>query len=237
MSDNRPNVNANELPPEVTRNIDSLWRRTGIDRADVESYLAEAWANFEDPKVWYTVAYRRCVDHRRREHGRTGPNIRTSVIFDSPAYEGKNLTTVGDLLINAHPEEECDYSHVETVTDLAKILVGLPDDELAALFRHYWLKIPNTHPSQQVVCARALRHAKNQRAQKPSTGQTGPLAPKQIEVLTLAARGLSVKLIALEMDRSTNTVKRHLELIAKKLNSNNTTHSVAIAIQAGWIRL
>ncbi len=60
------------------------------------------------------------------------------------------------------------------------------------------------------------------------------LSPKELEVLRRAARGLSNKLIAGDMSISEHTVKGYLKNIMAKLDANDRTHAVTIAIQRGF---
>lgn len=235
------NVDQNCLPIELTQLAFRLAQRTGVDEADALSYLAEAWSEFDDPKLWYTVAFRKCVDHHRRENGRSNFQQQAVPLFDLPVGKDRQTTSLGELLLNSQAPEDDEYTNVDNTVDIIAILDGLPDNDLAALFRHFWLRIPEKKNSPRMVSyIRALRHAKtepDQRSPVICRNKECPLSTKQLAALTLAAKGLSVKLIALELYVEPNTIKTHLKLVAQKLKSKNTTHSVAIAIQAGWISL
>lgn len=62
-----------------------------------------------------------------------------------------------------------------------------------------------------------------------------PLSLREVEVLTLAARGLSVCKIAETLTISPATVKTHLEHIYRKLGVRDRTAAVAHALRAGFI--
>ena len=62
-----------------------------------------------------------------------------------------------------------------------------------------------------------------------------PLSLREVEVLTLAARGLSVRGIAETLTISPATVKTHLEHIYRKLGVRDRTAAVANALRAGFI--
>lgn len=62
-----------------------------------------------------------------------------------------------------------------------------------------------------------------------------PLSVREVEVLTLAARGLSVCGIAETLTISPATVKTHLEHIYRKLGVRDRTAAVANALRAGFI--
>jgi two-component system response regulator DesR len=64
---------------------------------------------------------------------------------------------------------------------------------------------------------------------------TGPLSPREIDVLKLTANGSSVQEIANVLFLSTGTVRNHLTSIGTKLNARTRVDAVRIARDAGWI--
>ncbi|GGC74822.1 DNA-binding response regulator [Undibacterium terreum] len=63
------------------------------------------------------------------------------------------------------------------------------------------------------------------------------LSPREIEVLKLAAVGQSNKRICALLEISEDTVKAHMKSIMAKLEANDRTHAVTIALQRGIIIL
>lgn len=63
------------------------------------------------------------------------------------------------------------------------------------------------------------------------------LSPKEAEVLTLVARGLSNKEIAAQLGKAAGTIKIHVQNILEKLGASDRTHAVTIATQRGIIRV
>jgi DNA-binding NarL/FixJ family response regulator len=63
------------------------------------------------------------------------------------------------------------------------------------------------------------------------------LSPRELEVLTLVARGTSNKLIARDLRISETTVKTHLLHIFTKLGVDDRTAAVTIAMSRGVLRL
>lgn len=61
------------------------------------------------------------------------------------------------------------------------------------------------------------------------------LTDREIEVLRLIAIGTSNKAIAGRLDITENTVKTHVQSILTKLEANDRTHAVTIAIHRGYI--
>ncbi len=62
-----------------------------------------------------------------------------------------------------------------------------------------------------------------------------PLTPRELEVLTLMAHGLTVRAAAERLSISPATVKTHLEHIYNKLGASERTSAVAVALRSGLI--
>jgi DNA-binding NarL/FixJ family response regulator len=63
------------------------------------------------------------------------------------------------------------------------------------------------------------------------------LTDREIEVLRRVAAGQSNKRIALELSVSESTIKAHIHSILPKLNANDRTHAVTIAVRRGILDL
>jgi DNA-binding NarL/FixJ family response regulator len=76
---------------------------------------------------------------------------------------------------------------------------------------------------------------------RAEAGGLGPLfvklSPREIEILDLAARGNSNKIIARKLTISDQTVKNHVSAILRKLEVNDRTEAVVYALRNGWIRI
>jgi len=72
---------------------------------------------------------------------------------------------------------------------------------------------------------------------KPATAsdQVESLTPRELDVLRLAARGLTNRAIGHELGISHRTVQGHLASIYGKLNVNSRTEAVTEALRRGWI--
>lgn len=68
------------------------------------------------------------------------------------------------------------------------------------------------------------------------SGEEG-LTTREVQILTLIAGGHSNKSIASELAISEDTVKGHVSNILAKLNANDRTHAVTLAIRRGAIHL
>lgn len=62
-----------------------------------------------------------------------------------------------------------------------------------------------------------------------------PLSPREFEVLTLAAQGLTNKEIAYRLRLSERTVQFHMNSIFNKTDTNSRTEAVALAIKNNWL--
>ena len=61
------------------------------------------------------------------------------------------------------------------------------------------------------------------------------LSPREIEVLRSVAGGKSNKIVADELGISEDTVKGHMKNILSKLEANDRTHAVMIAVKRGFL--
>ena len=63
------------------------------------------------------------------------------------------------------------------------------------------------------------------------------LTRREIEVLTLSARGENAVQVANELGITKRTVEEHRQTIVRKLGASNITHAVAVALTSGIIGL
>jgi len=63
------------------------------------------------------------------------------------------------------------------------------------------------------------------------------LTPREVEVLSLIARGFGNKEVADVLGTASGTVKAHVQSILSKLGANDRTHAVTIALRRGIIHL
>jgi DNA-binding NarL/FixJ family response regulator len=70
----------------------------------------------------------------------------------------------------------------------------------------------------------------------PKESQAAPaLSSRQMEILTLAARGLTYKEVGEALCLSERTVKYHVGEILKRLHLKNRVQLIAYAVQMGWV--
>lgn len=64
-----------------------------------------------------------------------------------------------------------------------------------------------------------------------------PLSPRETEILAHIAEGNSNKRIAYALGIGEQTIKNHITSIMRKLNANDRTHAVVLAIRKGWLKI
>jgi len=69
----------------------------------------------------------------------------------------------------------------------------------------------------------------------PLAQQDHPFSPREREVLTLAARGLTNKEIAYRLGVSDRTVQFHMNSVFNKTGASSRTEAAMLALQRGWI--
>jgi DNA-binding NarL/FixJ family response regulator len=101
---------------------------------------------------------------------------------------------------------------------------------------------PNNYAARAVVTA-LMRLAKQAQSEalsladslQPQGTSEHPFSPREHEVLTLAAEGLTNKEIAYRLGISERTVQFHINSIFNKTATNSRTEAVAVALRNGWI--
>jgi len=100
----------------------------------------------------------------------------------------------------------------------------------------------NNYAARAVVAAlsRLARQAQSEALSlaeifQPQETSEHPFSPREHEVLTLAAEGLTNKEIAYRLGISERTVQFHINSIFNKTTTNSRTEAVALALRNGWI--
>jgi DNA-binding NarL/FixJ family response regulator len=73
-------------------------------------------------------------------------------------------------------------------------------------------------------------------AVSPESSPAPALSSRQMEILTLAAQGLTYKQVGEALYLSERTVKYHVGEILKRLHLKNRAQLIAYAVQMGWVR-
>ncbi|MFN2143797.1 MAG: response regulator transcription factor [Anaerolineales bacterium] len=101
---------------------------------------------------------------------------------------------------------------------------------------------PDNFPARAVVLAlgelarQALSEAEDLIADGINS-EDHPLSPRELEVLTLAAKGLTNKEIAYRLNLSERTIQFHMRSVFNKTTTNSRTEAVALGIARRWLEL
>jgi len=90
------------------------------------------------------------------------------------------------------------------------------------------------HPS---IIAKILKYGVRMQAEAGERRTEEPLSDRELEVLKLAAKGMSNKDIAEKLFLSVRTVKAHLSTIFNKVNVASRTEAIVKGVREGWITL
>ena len=125
------------------------------------------------------------------------------------------------------------------------LLTGLIDtlDLLNAQARAYERAIPpNNYPARAAVAAlgelarRAFAEARDLATSlEPRLPTHHPFSPRELQVLTLAAEGLTNKEIAYRLGLSERTIQFHLNSVFNKTGTSSRTEAATYAIRQGWL--
>ena len=101
---------------------------------------------------------------------------------------------------------------------------------------------PSNYPARAAVAAlsqlgrRALNEVRDAAAAlQPPPPAPHPFSPREFEVLTLAAEGLTNKEIAYRLGLSERTVQFHMNSIFNKTTTQSRTEAVALALRNNWL--
>ena len=124
-------------------------------------------------------------------------------------------------------------------------LAGLLDtlDLLVAQARAYERALPpNNYPARAAVAAlgelarQSLNEARDLAASlEPPPPALHPFSPRELQVLSLAAEGLTNKEIAYRLGISERTIQFHMNSIFNKTGTQSRTEAVALALCNSWI--
>ncbi len=138
------------------------------------------------------------------------------------------------LILSAYDDDQYVFALLEAGA-AGYLLKDVSADELVRAIRAVHAGEPVLHPAiARKVLARFAE--KKQQASEQSAGG-GALSAREIEVLRLAAKGMTNAAIAQELALSTRTVQVHLTHIFAKLGVASRTEAVIVALRRGWFSL
>ena len=116
-------------------------------------------------------------------------------------------------------------------------------DLLVEQAQAYERALPANNYAARAAVAALTRLARQAQSEALSVAETfqpqevseHPFSPREHQVLTLAAEGLTNKEIAYRLGISDRTVQFHINSIFHKTTTNSRTEAVALALRNGWI--
>lgn len=99
--------------------------------------------------------------------------------------------------------------------------------------------LTNDNPLEESSVAQKIRRLFNKLSPTNETAATNmtPLSPRQTQILNQIAKGHPNKWIARSLGISEQTVKNHVTSIMDKLDANDRTHAVVLAMLNGWLKI
>jgi DNA-binding NarL/FixJ family response regulator len=135
------------------------------------------------------------------------------------------------LVLSAYDDDAYVFALLEAGA-AGYLLKNAPVEELADAIR-------SVHKGESVLSPGVARKvlARFTRSQSEGGLDAAPLSIREMEVLRIAASGLSNRAIAQELSLSPRTVQLHLEHIFEKMAVGSRTEAVVTALKRGWLRL
>ncbi len=138
------------------------------------------------------------------------------------------------LILTAYDDDQYVFALLEAGA-AGYLLKDVSGDELVRAIRAVHAGEPVLHPAIARKVLDRVVQRQQASAGPPVDGES--LSDRELEVLRLAARGLSNAGIAQELDLSTRTVQVHLTHIFAKLGVGSRTEAVITALRRGWFTL
>jgi len=145
----------------------------------------------------------------------------------------KLLPSVIVLVLTGYDYDEYIFSLLEAGA-AGYLLKDVSGDQLVDAIRAVHAGEPVLHP---VVVRKLMTHLKSQAARTAEAQPQALLSQRELEVLKLAARGMSNKDIGEGLFISIRTVQAHLRGIFNKLGVGSRSEAVIYGLKRGWFTL
>ena len=137
------------------------------------------------------------------------------------------------LILTAYDYEQYIFSLLE-VGAAGYLLKDVSSHELITAINTVYRGDVVLHPAIARKVMQRFQHTKDQQAEKEISGL---LTEREIDVLKMAAKGMSNSAIAEELHFSVRTIESHLGTIFNKLGVGSRTEAAIQAIKKGWLTL
>ncbi len=201
-----------------------------VVRQGIRRFLEEA----DDIEVVAEAANGREALERVREHR---PDVAV-VDIRMPEMSGVEVTRrirerypqIRVLILTAYDDDPYVFALLQAGAD-GYVLKTASGDELVQAVRTVYQGQSALSPE---IATKVVRQAVTG---KPATAadQVEPLTPRELDVLRLAAKGLTNKAIGHQLGISHRTVQGHLASIYGKLGVSSRTEAVTEALRRGWL--
>ena len=138
-----------------------------------------------------------------------------------------NLSQVGILVLTAYDDDPYITAVLQAGANGYVLKTASPAEIIQA--------VRDVHAGKSALDATITQKLIAQIANRRETAEVKPLTGREMEVLTLAAKGYTNKAIARQLNISDRTVQGHLAHIFDKLYANSRTEAVMRAVSLGWI--
>ena len=143
------------------------------------------------------------------------------------------LPSTAVLILSGYDYDEYIFGLLEAGA-AGYLLKDVSGDELIGAIRAVYAGEPVLHP---VVARKLMTRV---RSQVSTTAEAGPqeiLTQRELEVLKLAAKGMSNKDIAEALNISVRTVQAHLRDIFNRLGVGSRSEAIVYGLKKGWFSL
>ena len=136
------------------------------------------------------------------------------------------------LVLTAYDDDEYVYAILQAGA-AGYLLKNARGSEVVDAVRRIYAGESVLHPA---IAQKVLSHARRKMT-SPDEHPSASLTERELEVLRLAARGLSNREIAIELVVSPRTIQSHMANIFGKLQAGSRTEAVMVGLRQGWIAL
>jgi NarL family two-component system response regulator LiaR len=137
------------------------------------------------------------------------------------------------LVLSAYDDDEYVFAFLE-VGAAGYLLKDVSADELIKAIRSVHAGESVLHPA---VTRKVIDYFAQQRTDAQKASVPAYLTDRELEVLKLAARGMTNREIGGTLDISARTVQVHLSNVFGKLGVGSRTEAVVYAVREGWLAL
>jgi DNA-binding NarL/FixJ family response regulator len=138
-----------------------------------------------------------------------------------------NAKDVGVLILTAYNDDPYVMAVLQAGANGYVLKTASPDELIQA--------VRDVHEGKSVLDASVTQKLMAHMFSGSKTGSVEELTVRELEVLSLVAKGFINKAIGVQLGISDRTVQGHLAHIFNKLQANSRTEAVMRAVSLGWI--